>query len=76
MSKKARFRTRLNSQHVEGLETLPQSARQHFYQIVWLHWEKLTGKLSLLVISEILGLPINTLSANGNYSLHNKENLL
>ena len=38
-------------------------------------WKRLSSKISLLVICEIVGLFVNTLTANDKYSLHNRKNL-
>ena len=66
MSKRPGFRTALDSQHV----------RQLFYHIFSSLWVKLSGTMSLLVICEILGLFVNTLTVSEKYFLCNSENLL
>ena len=53
-SKKHRFRTHFDSQHVKGSESLVKSAWQHFYHNFSSLWAKRTWKMSLLVICEIL----------------------
>ena len=73
MSKKPCFRTFFDSQHVEGSQTLLKSAWQHFY--CTFSSGKLNWKMSILVISEILGLLVNTLTADDKYLLCNEENL-
>ena len=75
MSKKPHFRKPFNSQHVKSSETLQQSARQNLNHIVSSLWEKLSGKTSHLVISEILGLFDNKLTTDDNYPVCNRENL-
>ena len=75
MSKKPRFRTLFNSQHAKGSQTLLKSAREHFYYISVTLLEKWSWKMSPLVISEILGLFVNTLTAYDKYSLRNDQNL-
>ena len=48
---------------------------QHFYQIDWSLWMQLTWKKLMLVICKISRLFPNTLSADGKYSLLNRDNL-
>ena len=73
MSKKPRFRTPFDSQHVKGSQTLVKSAWHQFYHIFSPLWAKLTWIISLLVICQILGHFRNTLTANEKYSLRNRE---
>ena len=75
MSKKNHFRTLLSSQHAKVCQTLLKSAQQHFYQIFQSFCQKFSWKMFLLVISEILGLLVNTLTVDNKYSLSNSENL-
>ena len=75
MSKKPRFRTPFPSQHAKGSERLLKSAWQHFHLIFSSIWGKLSWKMSLLVIFQILKLFVKTLAVNDKYSLRNGENL-
>ena len=75
MSRKPRFRTPFNSQHAKRSQTLLESVQQHFYHISSSLWGKLSWKMSLLVICEILGLFFNTLIVDDKYFLCNSENL-
>ena len=59
ISEKPRFGTPFNSQDVKGSQTLVKSAWQHFYQIFPSLLEKLSRKMSPLVICELLGLSVN-----------------
>ena len=68
------FRTRFGSQCVNGFQTLLKSARRLFYLIISSTLDKLSWKASFRAIFKILGLFINTLTADGKYSLHNREN--
>ena len=68
------FRTRFGSQCVNGSQTLLKSARRLFYLIISSTLDKLSWKASFRAIFKILGLFINTLTADGKYSLHNREN--
>ena len=74
MSKNPCFRTPFDSQHAKGSKRLLKIARKHFYyNFSWLWEEK--RKISLLEIFEILGLFVNTLTADDEYSLCKSENL-
>ena len=74
MSKKSRFWTRFDSQHVKRSKTLVNSAWQDFYHSSLLLWANLTWKMFLLVISKILGQFLNTSTADDKYSVSSKEN--
>ena len=73
MSEKLRFRTPCDSQHATGSQILLKSARRHFYHIFPSQWGNFTSKMSLLVISEILVLFINTLNTYEKFSLCNRQ---
>ena len=74
ISKEPLFRTPFESQHVKGWQTFLKSAWQHFHHNSSL-WRKLSWKRSLLVICEVLGIFVNTLTADDKYSHCNSENL-
>ena len=71
--KRSCFWTPFSSQRVNGSQTLLKSARQYFYPILTSFWDKLHSKGSLLVRSEILGLFVNTLITDDNFSRSNME---
>ena len=75
ISKKSRFKGSFGKQHGKRAQTLLKFAWQHLYHIYWLLWRQLTFKKSLLVICKISRLFPNTLSADGKYSLLNRDNL-
>ena len=75
MSKRSYFRTRFGKQRVSGFETLLKSARQHYYRMLPRIWDKLSWKISVLVRSEMLGLFVNTLTAEYMHSSRNMQNL-
>ena len=75
MSKKALFRTIFDSQDVKGTQAPVKSAWQHFYHIFSSLWGILSWRLSFLVIYELLGLLINRLTGDDNYSFFISENL-
>ena len=75
LSKEQCFRTPFNSQHVKESQTFVKSASEHFYHIFSSLWGKLIWKMSLLVIYEILGAIVNTLTVDDKYPFQNCENL-
>ena len=75
MSKKLRFRTPLDMQHAEGSQTLPKSARRNIDCICSSLCQNLSSNISLLVISGLFGLFVNTLTTDDKYSLCNRDNL-
>ena len=70
------FRTPFESQsqHDQGFQTLPESP-WHFYHIFSSLLEIVSGKMSLLVICEILRVFVNTFTADDKYFLQNSQNL-
>ena len=52
-----------------------KSARHYYYPIFAWIWDKLSWKMSVLVISKILGLFVNTLTAEYTYSRRNMQTL-
>ena len=74
MSKKQSFRTLFENEHTKGAQTLLKSDTQIFHQIFSSIRGRLCCRYSLLVICEILGLLVNTLTADDNYYLHKSEN--
>ena len=75
MSIKSRFKRSFGKQHGKRAQTLWKFAWQNLYHIYWLLWRQLTFKKFLLVICKISRLFPNTLSADGKYSLLNRDNL-
>ena len=73
MSKKLRVRTLMESQYVEGSETLHKCARQYFCHIFWSLWKKISWKSSGLVVSATLRLFFNILTPDDQYSLSKSE---
>ena len=64
-----------NKWHGKRSQTLLKSPRQHLFHIYWSTWTELSLKKSVLVIFKILGLFVNTLTADDKYSLLNRNNL-
>ena len=75
LSWRRRFRTSFNSQHVNECQTLMKSAWEHFYHIFWSLIGKMTWKMPPLLNFEILGLFVNTLTADNKYPVLDCENL-
>ena len=75
MPKKSRFKGSFKKQHGKCAQTLFKFAWQNLYHIYWSLWRQLTFKKFLLVICKISRLFPDTLSADGKYSLLNRDNL-
>ena len=75
LSQNPEFRTLFNSQHGKRSQILLKSEQRHFYQLFPSLWWKLCWKISLLLMSEILALFGNTVTAHDNYSVRNSETL-
>ena len=73
MPEKPYFRTAFGNQPVSGKQTLLKSARHYYYSIFPWIWDKLSWKKSALVRSKILGLFVNTLTAEYTYSRRNMQ---
>ena len=69
------FRTAFGNQPVNGQETLLKSARHYYYPIFPWVWDKLSWQKSALVRCKILGLFVNTLTAEYTYSGRNMQTL-
>ena len=75
MPKKSRFGASVEKQHGKCAQTLFKFEGHFLYQINWSLWTELSYKKSLLVICKISRLFPNTLSADGTYSLLDRDNL-
>ena len=73
MPEKPYFRTALGNQPVNGYQTLLKSVRHYYYPVFPWIWDKLSWKKSPLVRSKILGLFVNTLTAEYKYSRRNMQ---
>ena len=73
--KRSRFYGSFAKQHGKWAKTLLKFEWDHLYHIYWSLWRTLTCKNSLLEICKISKLFSDTLSADGNYSLLNWDNL-
>ena len=75
MSKRPCFMQRFGSQHGNGSQTPPRSARNHFDTTIPLISSRASRKRLVLVRSEVLGQFVNTMTADYNYFRQNLENL-
>ena len=70
-----RLRRSVEKQHGKCTQTIFKFEEQVLYHIYWSMQRQLPFKKSLLVICEISRVFPNTLSANGKYSLLDRDNL-
>ena len=75
MSKKSRFKGSFKKQHGKSAQTLLKCQGQLLYHFYWSLSRQFSYKKSLLLICKISTLFAKTLSADGKYSLLNREYL-
>ena len=75
LCKKCHFGTRFDSQQLKASQILAKSSWERFYHVFPSFWEKLIWKMSPLVLGKILGVFVNTLTAEGKYPVEDWENL-
>ena len=75
MHNRACFLKPFGSKRVNESQKLLKSAEKYFYPTFSSFWAKLSYKNLFLIRSEILGMLVNTLTANYEYSRSNRENL-
>ena len=75
LSIKRRFRTSFDSQRVNGCQPLVKSAWEYFCHIFWSLWREMSCKVSPLWKLEILGVFVNTMTADEKYPVRDCENL-
>ena len=75
LSKKRRFKTSLEGQHVKGSQTLVKSSWEQFYHIFPSLSGEMIWKVSLLLKLEIFGVSVNTLTADDKYPVRDCVNL-
>ena len=73
--KKGRFRTRLDTQHVNASQVLANSPWGHIYHVFPSISENLISKMCPLVLAEILLVFVNTLTADDKYRNQHCKNL-
>ena len=76
MSKKSRFRGPFDKERGKRAVTLLKCDWEYLYHIYWTLWTEFSWKKSPLVICKVLGLFVNTLTADYKYSLLNRGYLL
>ena len=69
MPKKPGVRTLMDSKHAKVSETLLKSAGHYFSDLFWSFRKKISLKKSNLVVSKILRMFANILTADDKYSL-------
>ena len=75
MSIKSRLKGFFKKQHGKCAQTLLKFAWQNLYHIYWSLWRQFTFENFLLVICKISRLFPSAVSADGKYSLLNRDNL-
>ena len=75
LSWEGRFRTSFESQHGNACQTVVKSTWEHFYHIFWSLWGEMICKISPLLKFEILGVFVNTLTADDSYPVGDCQNL-
>ena len=75
MSKKSRFGEHFEKQHFKSAQAVLKSSSQHLYAINSSLPSQLRWKKSLLKTWQIMLLLVNTLAANENYPVLNRDNL-
>ena len=71
-----RLKTSFDSQHVKGFLTLVKSSWDNFYQIFSAVWGEIMWKISPWLKFEIIGLFVNTSTADNKYPVSDCANLL
>ena len=75
MSEKFSFRGCFDKQYGKHAQTQLNSASQHLYHVYWSLARKFCSKKSLLLTCQILGLLVNTLTADEKYPVLNRDKL-
>ena len=75
LSQEHRFRTGFGSQHVKAFQLLAKSPRERFYHVLLSFSGKLIWNMSPVVLGEISGMFVNTLTDDGMYPVLGYENL-
>ena len=75
MFKKSRYDRPFNKQHGKRAQALLKSVSEHLYHINWSLPRQLSWKNSLLLTCQILGLLVNSFSADEEYPILNRDKL-
>ena len=75
LSKERFFRTHFDSQHVKASQVLAKYQWEHFYHVFSTFSGELIWKMSPLMLGKILGVFVNTMTADGKYPIQDCENL-
>ena len=76
LTKKPHFRTSFDSQHVKGSQTIVKSSWEHFYHIFPSPWGGMIWNISPLLKFQMIGVFVNTWTADYNYPVPDCQNLL
>ena len=74
LSKKRRFRTRFDSQHMKASQIVAKSPWERFYHLLLSFSGRFILKLSPLVLDEVLRVFVNTLTSHDKYRVQDYEN--
>ena len=69
------LRTGFGGQHGKASQMIAKFPWEWFFHFFWSFWVNLIWKMSPLVLGEILGVFVNTLTVDGKYPLQGCENL-
>ena len=75
MVKKLRVRTLMAIQHGKVRETMLKSSLKYLWDFIWLLWNNVSSKNSVLVVCKILRLFDNIWTSDDKYSLLGKVSL-
>ena len=75
LSQEHRFRTGFGSQHMKASQMLAKFPWERFYHVFWSFSVKLIWKVSPLVLGQILGVFVKTLTSDGKYLVQGSEKL-
>ena len=70
-----RLKTSFDGQHVKRFQTLVKPSREHFYDIFSSLWAEMIWKICLWMKFEIIGLFVDTWTADYKYPVPGCENL-
>ena len=74
LSKNCGLRKRFDSQHEKVSQILAKSPGEQFFHLFSAFWEKFIWNISPVLLGEILGIFLKTLSAGGQYPIEDWEN--
>ena len=75
LTNQRRLKTSFDSHHVKRFQTLVKSSWEHFYHIFWSMWAEIIWQTSPWLNFCIIGLFVNTWTADHKYPVPDCENL-